>query len=86
MSMQTEAHDVATPNALTREAKIAQRRLLLRTLRKHGWSLTETAKALGMVGKSQKPQAGNVTRLIDLFGLRGEYQAAKDSRHKPAIP
>lgn len=66
------------PNALETAAMDAQRVVLLGALRASGWSLSETARALGMVGPAGQPQSANVLRAVRRLGLSEEYEA-----HKP---
>jgi len=49
----------------------AQRKALLAELEANGWSLTTTARELGLTG------ASNVKRSILTLGLEEEYEAAK---------
>lgn len=58
---------------LTETGDAAQRALLLKTLKAHGWNLTATAEALRLSA------ASSVIRAIHNLGLTEEYEAARDA-------
>ena len=64
-------------NALEEFSREAERALLRSTLTACGFSLSETARALGMVGPSGIPQAGTVSRKVDDLGLRGWFDSQR---------
>lgn len=53
-------------------ARVAQRALVLATLRATGWSATRAAEALGV-------RAPDVLRAVKVLGLEEEYQQARDA-------
>ena len=71
MPLSAEGLPLPSGATLAETGRAAQRGVLLATLRKQGWNLTATAKALGLAGPS------NVIRSLKTLGLTGEYEAAK---------